>query len=329
MRESTIKFFFTRYFIVMRHKLLAIFVCWLCFVGAAKAQWDVQFSDYTALKSYYNPAVSGIDGLLNGSAVYSMQMVGYEGAPATMYAGADLPVYFFGPRHGAGVSLMSDNIGIFQTTKIALQYAYNMKMGKKSRLAFGVQGGLLSEKIDPSGMELEDNSDPAFPSTQMDGNTVDLGAGIYYYHPKVWVGVSAQHLLAPAINIGETNEVQLSRMFYLMGGGNIKLKNSLLTLQPSFLVQSDFTSWREDVQCKVEYEYDGKKFYGGLGYSPNTSVTFLLGGYFHGVKLGYNYQMYTSGVGMINGSHELVLGYQTDLDLFKKGRNKHKSVRWL
>ncbi len=289
----------------------------------------MQFSDFTALKSYYNPAVSGTEGILNVQAAYSMQMVGYDDAPATMYVGADLPIYFLSPRHGAGVSFLNDEIGIFKTTKISLQYAYNAKIGKKGRLAIGFLGGLLSETIDPSGLELEDNSDPAFPSSQMDGNTVDLGAGLYYYHPKMWLGISGQHLLAPTIEIGETNEMELSRMFYLMGGCNIKLKNSLLTLQPSFLVQSDLDTWREDVQCKMLYEYDGKKFYGGLGYSPNTSVTFLVGGYFHGIKLGYNYQMYTSGVGYINGSHELVLGYQADLDLFKKGRNRHKSVRWL
>ena len=30
-----------------------------------------------------------------------------------------------------------------------------------------------------------------------------------------------------------------------------------------------------------------------------------------------------------NGSHELFVGYQTDLNLVKKGRNLHKSVRHL
>lgn len=301
----------------------------MALVGVVKAQWDVQFSDYTALKSYYNPAVSGTDGLMNVSAAYSMQMMGYKNAPATMYVAADMPVYFLSPRHGAGASLFSDQIGMFSTTRLSLQYAYNMKIGKKGRLAFGVQGTLMTEKIDASKVDLEDGSDPAFPSSQVDGNAFDLGAGIYYYHPKVWAGFSSQHLLAPTVEMGETNEIEVSRMYYLMAGCNIKLKNSLLTLQPSFLVQSDLMSWREDVQCKVVYEYDEKKLYGGLGYSPNTSVTFLVGGDFHGVKVGYNYQMYTSGVGVMNGTHEIVFGYQTDLDLFKKGRNSHKSVRWL
>lgn len=313
----------------MKQKVLTIMLFWCACVGSIKAQWDVQFSDFTALKSFYNPAVAGTDGKLNVTGVYSMQMVGYDDAPATMYVGGTLPIYFLGPRHGAGLSLMSDEIGIFKTSRISAQYAFNAKMGEKGRLAVGVQGGLFTETINPSGMELEDNSDPAFPSSQTDGNTVDIGAGLYYYHPKMWAGLSVQHLLGQTVEIGETNELELSRMFYLMGGCNIKLKNSLLTLQPAFLVQSDLMSWREDVQCKVLYEYEEKKFYGGVGYSPNTSVTFLIGGVFHEISLGYNYQMYTSGVGYINGSHELVFNYITDLDLFKKGRNKHKSVRWL
>ncbi|MBO5585739.1 MAG: type IX secretion system membrane protein PorP/SprF [Bacteroidaceae bacterium] len=314
---------------MMNKRFCALLLLLTALVLEVRAQWDVQFTDYTALRSFYNPAVSGTDGMLNISGVYSMQMVGYDGAPATMYVSADLPVYFLSPRHGAGVSLFNDNIGMFTTTKIAIQYAYNLKVSRRGRLAVGFQGGLLSEKVDPSGVKLETDNDPAFPKSQQDGNCFDLGAGLYYYHPKMWLGFSSQHLLAPTIELGETNEIEVPRVFYLMGGCNIKIKNSLMFLQPSFLVQSDLDSWREDVQCKVWYEYEGRKFYGGLGYSPETSVTFMAGGVFHGVSLGYSYQMYTSGVGMVNGSHELVVGYQTDLDLFKKGRNRHKSVRWL
>ncbi len=313
----------------MNHRIGTSIVLLVACSLAVRAQWDVQFSDYTALKSFYNPAVSGTDGKLNVAATYSMQMVGYDDAPGTMYIGADMPVYFLTPRHGGGVSFFNDNSGAFTTTRISLQYAYNIKVSQKGRLALGVQGVLMSEKIDPKDVKMEDNSDPAAPSSEAKGNKVDMGVGLYYYHPKMWAGVSSQHLLAPTFLLDKRYEVEVPRVYYLMGGCNIKLKNTLLSLQPSFLVQSDMKRWREDVQCKVVYENNDKRFYGGVGYSPNTSVTFLAGGMFHGVNLGYSYQMYTSGVGMINGSHEVVLGYQTDLDLFKKGRNKHKSVRWL
>jgi type IX secretion system PorP/SprF family membrane protein len=314
---------------MMNRRIIVTLALLTAMMLKARAQWDVQFSDYTALKSYYNPAVSGTDGKLNVAATYTMQMVGYDDAPATIYVGADMPVYFLSPRHGGGVSFFNDNSGMFTTTRISLQYAYNIKVSKNGRLAIGIQGAMMSEKMDPKGTTMEDNSDPAVPSTDAKGNKVDMGTGLYYYHPRMWLGISSQHLLAPTILLERRYEVEVPRMYYLMGGCNIKLRNSLLSLQPSFLVQSDMDKWREDVQCKVVYERDEKKFYGGVGYSPNTSVTFLLGGMFHGVNLGYSYQMYTSGMGLINGSHELVVGYLTDLDLFKKGRNKHQSVRWL
>ena len=316
-------------FLLMNRRIFVVLALLTAVMLEVRAQWDVQFSDYTALKSFYNPAVSGTDGKLNVAAVYSMQKVGYDDAPFTLFAGADMPVYFLSPRHGAGVSFFNDHIGIFSTTRIGLQYAYNVKVSKKGKLAIGAQGALLSEKIAPKNVKMEDNSDPAFPTGEAKGTKVDMGVGLYYYHPKMWLGVSSQHLLAPSLWLEQRYELEVPRMYYLMGGCNIKMKNSLLSLQPSFLVQTDMDTWREDVQCKVTYEHEEEKFYGGVGYSPNTSVTFLLGGNLHGVNLGYSYQMYTSGVGLIHGSHEVVVGYQTDLDLFKKGRNKHQSVRWL
>lgn len=313
----------------MKRRITAIMVLLSCLSASVRAQWDVQFSDYTALKSFYNPAVSGTDGLLNVSATYSAQMVGYEGAPSTMYASADLPIYFLSPRHGAGLSFMSDGIGMFNTMKIALQYAFNMKLGKKARLALGVQGALLNESIDPKDLELEDQSDPAFPSSKVSGKSFDLGAGLYFHHPTFWAGLSAQHLLGQTITMNERYEIGLSPVFYFMTGCNLRLKNTGITLHPSAMLQTDLTSWREDIQCKVSYTYQERKLYFGLGYSPTISTTFMIGGDFHGIRLGYSYQLYTSGVGAINGSHEIVLGYQTELDLFKKGRNLHKSVRWL
>ena len=48
-----------------------------------------------------------------------------------------------------------------------------------------------------------------------------------------------------------------------MGGCNIRFKNSFLSLQPSFMVMSDFKSWREDVQCRLAYEYESRSFYVG------------------------------------------------------------------
>ena len=46
-------------------------------------------------------------------------------------------------------------------------------------------------------------------------------------------------------------------------------------------------------------------------------------------EIGYSYEIYTSAISFGNGSHELFVGYQTDLNLYKKEKNLHKSVRIL
>ena len=304
-------------------------VCLALSAPAARAQMEVQFADYTRLLSYYNPAVSGTDGKLNVAAAYALQFAGYDNAPGTMYVGVDMPVYFLNAHHGAGLNFMSDQAGMFTQQRIGLQYAYNFRVGKRGRLAIGAQVALLTETIDGSDVELEDQSDPAFPSGEESGNHADFSAGIYFTLPRLWVGVSALHLAAPTIVLDNQYEFAIDRLYYLAAGGNIPLKGTFLSLQPSMMVMTDADNWREDVQVRLKYEYEKRSLYAGVGYSPDVSVTFLVGGVFQGICLGYSYQMYTSGVGMTNGSHEITLGYQTDLDLFKKGRNRHRSVRFL
>ena len=95
------------------------------------------------------------------------------------------------------------------------------------------------------------------------------------------------------------------------------------------LLRYDGTAYRGDVTCRLKYTHDNRVLYAGVGYSPTNSVTAFVGGLFHGVMLGYSYEVYTSALSFGNGSHELFVGYQTELTLYKKGRNRHQSVRFL
>ena len=73
-----------------------------------KAQYDPSFVNYWAMTSFYNPAATGQDPVLNVQGAYSMQMTGFENAPAVMSAYVDLPLFFISAKHGAGVGFMND-----------------------------------------------------------------------------------------------------------------------------------------------------------------------------------------------------------------------------
>jgi len=295
---------------------------------SVRAQYDPSFSHYFNLESSYNPAAAGKDPKMNIEAAYNLGLVGFENNPKTMYISADMPFYFLTGYHGTGIQLMNDQIGLFKHQRIEAEYAYKQKLFGGT-LSIGVQAGLLSESFDGSKLDLEDSSDPAFSSSEVTGNSFDLGAGIYYNRGPLYLGLSATHLTAPLVTLGETNELKIDRTYYFTGGYNIKLKNPFLTIKPSVLLRTDGAAYRGDITGRLVYKNENKEMYGGLSYSPTNSLTLLIGGNVQGIIIGYSYEYYTSAISFYNGSHELFIGYQMDLNFDKKGKNKHKSVRIL
>jgi type IX secretion system PorP/SprF family membrane protein len=295
---------------------------------AAKAQQEPTFAHYWAMETAFNPAAAGKEKVLNVTGAYAMSMAGFENAPRTMYVGADMPIRLFSSFHGVGLQLMSDQLGLFSHQRLAGQYAYKSNLFGGT-ISIGAQVGILNEKFKGSGLDLENPEDPAFTKSDASEIALDLSAGIYYMHHNWYAGLSVLHATAPSVELGERTILDVSRSYYLTGGYNIKLRNPFFTIHPSLLVQTDATAYRVNVTTRVKYQHEKKMLYAGVSYSPTNSVTAMIGGNFHGICLGYSYEFYTSVLKIGNGSHELFVGYQTELNFQKKGRNRHQSVRIL
>lgn len=308
-------------------KILLTLCALLCGV-TAKAQFDTQFTHYWALQGYYNPAVAGLSGRLNMYGTYAMQMAGYTNAPATMLVGADMALPTEKKNQAVSVNLYNESIGLFTNQRLFAGYAYRFKL-RGGHLALGASVGSLEQKFDGSKVQAEESGDEAFPTSEIDGVGLDVTAGAHYTHRLFYIGLSVMHLTAPIIELGETNEIKITPTYYFSGGGNIQLKNPLLSIQPSLQVMTDLQAWRADLTLRGTYTYDGNRYYAGITYSPMTSVAVLLGGEVNSITFGYAYELFTSGVGLIHGSHDLYVGYVMDVDLFKKGKNKHQSIRIL
>lgn len=306
-----------------------LFISILLFVPfVIRAQYDASFSHYFDMEPSFNPAAVGKQSKLNVTAAYALDMAGFEHNPRTLYLGADLPFNIIRSRHGTGVQLMNDQIGLFTHQRLSLQYAYKIPL-LKGIFSLGVQGGFISESFDGSKVDAGESGDPALPTADVNGSGIDLGLGFYYLRHDWYVGLSALHLNAPTIELGENNELKIDAVYYFTGGYNIRLRNPFLTIKPSVLVKCDGSTWRGDLTGRLVYQYNRRMLYGGMSYSPDHSLTFLLGGSFHGLVLGYSYEVYTSKLGVGNGSHEFFVGYQTGLNFSKKGKSRHQSVRIL
>lgn len=295
---------------------------------SAWAQQDPAFAHYWDLEPQYNPAAAGRSDQLSINAAYQSHATGYDDAGGTMYAGADMAFQIGKTRHGVGAIFQNDEIGLFSNKRFTLQYSYHFQLWG-GRLSIGAEADMLQLSIEGSKADLEDASDPAFPTTDINGSRIDASAGLWYQHKRWYAGLGVQHLTAPEITIGETNKYQVERLYNFTAGYNIRFRNPLFTIAPSAMLRLQGREFRADLTARLIYAREKKRIYGGATYAPQHSVTLFVGGMFHGVDLSYAYEANTSGMGLEAGQHEVTLSYRLPLNLQKRGKNLHKSVRYL
>lgn len=298
------------------------------FYSTVTAQNDPAMSHYFEMKSMYNPATVGMDERLHVHLAYAHQLSGFEHHPRTMVACVDMPFYFLDGKHGVGVRLVNDRMGLFANQSLGAQYAYGFDLWG-GRISAGCMIGVINQSFDGTKIDPGEAADPALPTTKVDGTVPDIGLGLAYACDKIHMGLAVSHLNGATVTLGDRNETKIIPHYYFMAGYNIKIKNTFLTIKSDVFVQTDLWVYRSDMTLRLHYEYEKRVLYGGVSYSPLRSITALVGGRIKGVMLGYSYEAFTSALSPAHGSHEISIGYSMEISHGRKSRNKHKSIRIL
>ena len=314
-------------------RIVLLFIIMFGCVYMAQSQRDAQLNQYYALIGYYNPASAGRSGNLDVAAMYNVKWIGWNGSPVTMLAAANMPFKFLNKEHGVGVVVMSDKeSSMYGSLNAGLQYAFLKKI-KKGTLRVGVQLGMASMTIDGSGFVApvdslgnDGGTDEAIPASKADSKAFDANFGIYYSTDKWYVGAAVTHIFEPEFE-EESFSSFINRGYNFTGGYNIRMKNSLLELQPSVFVQTNFNMYQVDVTARTVY---AKRYSAGLTWRTNDAVIILLGATFGKIEGGYAYAIPLSAARKGTfGGQELFLKYRMQLNKPKTGMSRHKSVRIL
>lgn len=303
-------------------------------VRTSQAQYDAQFSQYFNAMGYYNPAVAGLSGNLDVTALYRLQWVGFgQSSPKTLFATANMPFKFMNKEHGVGVVMVKDDLSSIRSNMFTgLQYAFLKKTGKGT-LRIGLQGGLVNMTVKGDKIMLPVDSlgnpgppDEAIPASTIDVKSIDFSVGVYFNTDKLYIGVASTHLLEPQID-EENLKTFIEREYNFTAGYNIKTNNPLLELQPSVFVKTNLNMYQVDVTARAIY---AKKFSGGFSWRMNDAVVMLLGATVGKIQAGYAYDFPTTAIRKGSmGSHELFLKYRLQLNKPKTTLGKYKSVRFL
>lgn len=306
----------------------------------AMAQNDPQFVQYWAVPTFYNPAYLGQKEFVRIRLGANLQWLGIKRAPQSYIVTADMPVKLGKKqRMGVGVTGMMESSGLYGNTWVSAQASYQFRV-LKGVLSVGIQPAYYNTKFKgsevyiPEGDDYHQPDDEALPKEDVAGQAFDLSAGISYTHKYFSVGISALHILEPKIELSEDNasdtettqfSATVPRQMYFMADGNIPIKNSLFSLQPSLLVRTDFSNFSAEVTLRSTF----KQFISfGLGYRWKDALSAMIGAEFKNFFLGYAYSYPLSPLNRASsGSHEIVAGYMVKLNFGDKNKNKHRSIR--
>ena len=311
-------------------------VCLLCLLWAggpleAWAQQEVQSSLYWAVPTLYNPAAAGSDSTLHVAAFDRMQWTGVKNAPQTFFISADMPVRFLRRVHGVGVTAVNDQAGLFSTTFVSGQYAYRVPLWG-GQLTVGGQAGLANQAFRGGDIYIPEGdawepSDDALPTGDVSAMGFDCGAGVRYERGWWYGGVGALHLTGTKLDLDEYAYSELTRTYYFHAGGNIPVRRTLFIVQPSVLVKTTWQATQVDYTVRVTYD---RRLWGGLTYRPGDAVVLMVGADVKTFRFGYAYDIGISPLAKASdGSHEVLAAYTLQLDLEKKKKHPHKSIRIL
>ena len=308
--------------------------------STVSAQGDAQFTQYWAVPTYYNPAAVGSSDYIRIRGGAKLQWIGIDNAPKSFLGSADMPLKL-GKKHrlGVGAIFNQESIGLYRNLGVGVQVGYKFNFLKGS-LAVGIQPAYYNSKFKgsdvyvPEGDDFHEPSDPDLPTTDVSGNAFDISAGLRYSHKYFSVGLSVLHILEPTPTMDseggsdhETQEFQtvLPRQAYFTADGNIPLRNSLFSLQPSLLVRTDFSNFSAEVTMRATYN----RFISfGLGYRYKEAISAMVAAEFKNFFIGYAYDYPMSAISKASsGSHEIVAGYMIKLNYGEKNKNKHRSIR--
>ena len=202
------------------------------------AQQEAMFSQYMFNTLAINPAYAGSRDVLSLTTLGRYQWVGVEGAPKTFTFSMDSPIK--NEKMGLGFQITRDEVGLQKNTGIYLTYAYRIKVGPRSTLSFGVQGGATNVRWALSDAQnLSNPNDYIFLGASDQNNILpNVGSGIYLSNDKGYIGISCPQIMQNAISkftptdgksiAGKTQRHYFAMMGFVIGTGSFKIKPSTM-----------------------------------------------------------------------------------------------------
>jgi type IX secretion system PorP/SprF family membrane protein len=173
-----------------------------------------RFSQFNFASPILNPSTLNLDAPILAEMIFRNQWMGFEGGPTTFgFSGQ----YEINQDNAVGLTAFHDRIGVHQMTSLMAQYAYRVQFGDQRILALGGSIGIDQKTSDFASISTIDAGDVAFANTYSK-IFFNAGAGLTYYTPDFYVGLSIPQFLQNNFRGAESGFVPPRFHYYLNAG---------------------------------------------------------------------------------------------------------------
>ena len=170
--------------------ILTVVLAAMLFSKQSNAQQDPQYTQYMYNMNVLNPAYAGSKESLSIGMLYRDQWSGIDGAPQTFTFAAHSPI---GNGLGLGILEFKIKSAIVEETNVYADISYTIDLNATHKLAFGIKAGATFQDI--GFMDLAQQNDAAF-EPNVSESFANLGAGVFFYSDKYYVGLSVPNFLS-------------------------------------------------------------------------------------------------------------------------------------
>jgi|GEM_PF-1897261 len=258
-------------------------------------QYIPQFSQLIKTLELVNPGYNASKVDPSATLLYRNQWTGFDGAPKTFAANINVPVNKW--HTGFGVNAIGETRGLITQTNIALNANVDVKINELSYLAFGINGGVETKRID-MGRAIYFGDLP-FVAEDFNSNSFYTGVGLNFFARELHLGAAFHYTQLAKSNYNSNEFYSL----YLNGSYLLNLSETW-SVKPSLMYR--YHAGYSDLDIGFFGLYKDL-FWAGVAYRINNAVIFFADVKITNfLRLGYSYDLDVRKIDYFDyGSHEI------------------------
>lgn len=258
-----------------------------------------------------NPAYAGSREALSLFLSGRKQWMGVKGAPS--YETVSLHSLLKSSRVGLGLSGQFLQYGYTKSTSVYGDYAYHLRMGR-GKLSMGLRAGFDMSNSDYSDITLIDPTDGAFQNNEKPYFLPNVGAGLYFYGRRFFLGAAVPSFLGYAkSSTGDVKFDTFTDFNVMLTAGALISFSENFRFKPSVLVDYSLDKTKEmriDINGNFII-YDFVWIGGSWRTAEEVAVGILQFQVTPQIMFGYSYDYAVGNLSNYSkGSHEFVLRYE-------------------